>query len=192
MRGGYNEKTMDQKDQLLQQVLILRFQTGDDRAFEAIVTRHQGPLRYWLRQMLGDSATVEDLLQEIWLTVLRKLRTLRNPEAFSVWLYKIARNKVYRQLRQKKTFVDFDENDLPTEDCEEQNDFSPADAAKIHKGLDQLKPEHREVLVLQFLEEMSYEEIASVVDCNVGTVRSRIFYAKKSLRKIMEEISDEK
>ena len=61
---------------------------------------------------------------------------------------------------------------------EEEPKFSPEDAARIHAALDRLEPMHREVLVLRFLEELSYEEIGQVVDCPVGTVRSRIHYAK--------------
>ena len=66
-------------------------------------------------------------------------------------------------------------------------DFSPEDAARIHAALDRLAAEHREVLVLRFLEEMTYDQIARVVGCQLGTVRSRLHYAKQALRRAIEK-----
>ena len=76
----------------------------------------------------------------------------------------------------------FDERSIVDPAAAEESDFSPEDAARIHAALDELPPEQREVLVLRFLEEMSYEQIASVVGCQLGTVRSRIYYGKRALR----------
>ena len=71
-------------------------------------------------------------------------------------------------------------------------EFWTDNAAEVHAGLDKLRPEYKEVLVLRFLEQMSYQDIAAVVGCKLGTVRSRIYYAKGALRKEMEEIINDK
>ena len=114
--------------------------------------------------------------------VLRNLPKLRQPASFHVWLYRIASTKVYLHLRRRRQFPSLtDELTLPVQDSRE-DDFPAEAAVTIHKYLAHLGPEHREVLVLRFLEDMSYQQIAEVLDCSIGTVRSRIHYAKCSLR----------
>lgn len=124
---------------------------------------------------------VDDILQDVWLTVLRQLDKLRNPKAFSAWIYQVARNKVYRELKSHREFSPLtDDLAAPLEDPDEDS-LSPDTASAVHQCLDRLRPEHREVLLLRFLEGMSYEDIAQVVGCGLGTVRSRIHYAKRTL-----------
>ena len=101
-------------------------------------------------------------------------------------MYRIARNKVYQQLRKKRNVSILDEN-IAVEDHAEDDDFSSEDAAKVHKGLKELPPEYREVLMLRFLEQMSYKQISQVLNCKLGTVRSRIYYAKITLKKELEK-----
>ena len=168
--------TMDLRQHLAEQVLILRYQTGDESAFEELFQRYQPPLRYYVRRMIGGSGQCEDILQNIWLTVLRNLRKLRQPGSCRVWLYRIGRTKVYQQLRRNRRFPPL------TGQVSREDDFPAEAAVTIHKYLAHLGPEHREVLVLRFLEDMSYQQIAEVLDCSIGTVRSRIHYAKCSLR----------
>ncbi len=94
---------------------------------------------------------------------------------------------MYAELRRRRPKVwPADEMDLiPNEETREA-DFTAEDAARVHAVLDQLAPEHREILLLRFIEEMSYEDIARVTDCQVGTVKSRLHYAKRALRRMME------
>jgi len=184
---------MNPFERLREQVLVLRYQAGDATALEELVERHYGPLLYFVRRMLGSSADAEDVLQDTWLAVLRNLRKLRNPEAFSAWLYRIARNRIYEQLRKSKPVLPLSEEVETAVTPEENTDeFSADDAARVHQCLDKLRPEHREVLILRFLEHMSYQEIEAVVGCSLGTVRSRLHYAKRALRKEMEETDDER
>jgi len=105
---------------------------------------------------------------------------------FPAWLYRIARNNVYKELRRKRWLSTADETLVVQNDTEDIL-FSPADAAKIHKCLEKLKPEYKEVLILRFLEQMSYHDIAKVTNCNLGTVKSRIYYAKRALKREMEK-----
>ena len=74
-------------------------------------------------------------------------------------------------------------------DESDDEDYSTADADRVHAALKELAPEHREVLVLRFLEEMSYEDVAQVVACPLGTIRSRIHYAKRALRRVLERMN---
>ena len=137
--------------------------------------------------MLRDEDRAEDILQDVWLQVLRGLARLADPGAFPAWLYRIARDRVYCELRKRRSPLRLvEEMDFA---AETGDDLRSEDAESIHTALDQLAPEHREVLVLRFLEDMTYEDIAGVTGCPVGTVRSRIHYAKRALRSALERTS---
>jgi RNA polymerase sigma-70 factor (ECF subfamily) len=176
---------MGARNRLIEEMLVLRCQIGDRSALVELIERYQASLRYFVTRLLEDPETAEDVLQDTWLAVVRKMHTLRRIETFSPWLYRIARNNVYKQLRKKKHLCLVKEDVAAPRDDEEP-DFSPEDAAKVHESLERLRPEHREVLLLRFLEQMSYEQISQVVGCKVGTVRSRIHYAKRALKREME------
>lgn len=177
---------MSSREQLIEQMLILRCQMGDSRALARLIERYQAPLRYFISRLLDDAQASEDILQETWLTVIRRIHSLRKPDAFSTWLYRIARNKVYQQLRKKKALAELNENiTVPNENDDDA--FSLDDVAKVHRCLKELRPEHREVLMLCFLEQMSYQQISEVLDCNLGTVKSRVYYAKLALKKELEK-----
>ena len=177
---------MDSREQLIEQMLILRCQMGDKEAFARLIERYQRPLRYFISRLLDGAQASEDLLQETWLTVIRRLHGLKKPEAFSIWLYRIARNKVYHQLRKKKVWSELSENiAVPNEN--EDDIVSLENVAKIHRCLNKLRPEHKEVLMLRFLEQMSYQQITEVLDCHLGTVKSRVYYAKLALKKELEK-----
>jgi RNA polymerase sigma-70 factor (ECF subfamily) len=170
-------------DRLYERVLVLRCQTGDETAFAELVARYSARLRYYLRKMLGDAHAAEDLLQEVWLDVFRGLARLADVAAFPAWLYRLARDRVYRELRRRRPHRSL--QDDPAEEGPEE-EFSAEDAEQIHAALDRLSPEQREVLVLRFLEDMSYEDIARVAGCPLGTVRSRLHHAKRALRALIE------
>ncbi len=177
---------MEPTQEFIDHILILRCQLRDRQAFAELIDRYQRPLRYFIARLVGNPDLADELSQETWLTVLSKIHTLRSAATFSVWLYRIARNRVYQELRRRKVTVELDDNLEASDDTvDEIGSFE--DAAKLHRCLEKLKPLHQEVLLLRFLEEMSYEQIADVLDCNLGTVRSRIFHAKRALRKELEE-----
>ncbi len=177
---------MNSSDKLIEQVLILRCQIGDKDALAGLIERYQAPLRYFISRLSANPEMAEDIFQDTWLTVIRRIHTLKKIDAFSTWLYRIARNKVYQQFRRKRKLSELNENIAVPNDTE--NDvFSTEDAAKIHRCLKELLPEYREVLMLRFLEQMSYEQISQVINCRLGTVKSRIHYAKLALKKEMEK-----
>ena len=177
---------MNALDNSVHTALVLRSQGGDRAALEELFLRHHRALGYYLRRMSGRD-DVADLQQEVWLSVLRRLHQLRNPEAFVVWLYQIARRKAWSGLRERelRPLGNAEVVAELTEDVEPK--FSAEDAAAIHQGLAALSASHREVVVLRYLEEMTYEQIAEVTDCAVGTVRSRLHYAKLLLRQRLED-----
>ena len=181
---------MNSLQELLDEVLVLQCQAGRAEAFERILSRHGGRVRYFLRRMLGPRRDVDDACQEVWMAAFRELRRLRNPASFRVWLYRIARNRAYQVLRDERRA-------LPTVELTEvaqnvqDDDFRPEEAEAILRGLEELRVDHKEVLMLRFLEEMSYEDIAQTLGCSLGTVRSRIHYAKHALRRQMEASGNE-
>ena len=177
---------MNSSDKLIEQVLVLRCQIGDKDALAELIEQYQAPLRYFISRLSANPETAEDIFQDTWLTVIRRIHTLKKIDAFSTWLYRIARNKVYQQLRRKKMLSKLDEN-IAVPNNTENDVFSPEDAAKVHRCLKELLPEYREVLMLRFLEQMSYEQISQVINCRLGTVKSRIHYAKLALKKEMEK-----
>lgn len=177
---------MNNAGKLIEQLLLLRCQMGDKDALAELIEKYERPLRYFINRLLDNSEVTEDIFQDTWLTVIRKIHGLKEIDAFPAWLYRIARNKVYQQHRTKKTQAKLDEN-IPAENNVEDAVFSVEDAAKVHSSLKELPFEYREVLMLRFLEQMSYEQISQVLNCKLGTVRSRVYYAKLALKKELEK-----
>jgi RNA polymerase sigma-70 factor (ECF subfamily) len=178
----------DITERVYRSLLVVRCQAGDRAAFEELVELYQPRLHYFLAKMVGDPHEADDLLQEVWFDVYRGVAKLADPGAFRAWLYQIARHRALRAVRKRRLPLSSLEGvDLAREEGED-DDFSADDAERVHAALDRLAPEHREVLLLRFTEEMTYEDIARVTGCPSGTVRSRLHYAKRALRKVMEEL----
>lgn len=177
---------MNRAAKLAEDVLLLRCQIGDKNALTELIERYKKPLWYFINRLLDESEPTEDIFQDTWLTVIRRLHGLREPDSFSTWLYRIARNKVYHHLRKKRVWSELSE-DVAAPNKNEDDIVSLEDAAKVHKCLKELRPEHKEVLMLRFLEQMTYQQMAKVLDCNPGTVKSRVYYAKLALKKELEK-----
>ena len=184
-----------QAELIYERILVVRAQLGEAEAFAELVERYSPRLRYFLRKLLGahgrdgrsrSGEEAEDALQDVWLDVFRHLPRLADPQALRAWLYRIARDRAYGRLRKARLNEQMlDEGTLVDPTTEEENEFSAEDADRIHAELDKLPTAQREVLVLRFLEAMSYEEIAAITGCQVGTVRSRIHYAKRALKAML-------
>ena len=171
--------------------LVHRCKNGERAAFEELFEIYQPRLKYYLRRLNTGPANIDDTLQDIWLNVFKKIHKLKDTQSFAVWLYRIARNKVYDGFRRKDRFVKLPEDDKFPVSVPDEPLFEAGDTEKLHSALNKLKPYHREVLTLSFIEQMSYQSIADVIGCSIGTVRSRIFYAKQSLREEMERQNGE-
>ena len=172
--------------------LVLRAQKGDAAAFGELIERYDRRLLYFVRRLLPDADLALDILQDVWLTLYRRLSGLRSPEAFRVWLYQIAHGRVVDMLRRQRR----------QEQAQEvlRNGFhepvaGPEEAIEraelVHHALQLLTPEHREVLLLRFLEDMCLEDVAKTVGCSLGTVKSRVHYARHALRCEVEKLVHE-
>jgi RNA polymerase sigma-70 factor (ECF subfamily) len=173
----------DDFDRLYERVLLLRCQTGDGAAFAELVARYQPRLGGYLRRLLGEAAAA-DAMQDVWLAVWRGLPGLRDSAAFPAWAFRVARDRAFRELRRRGAPTVPADDSIPAAPADD--DFTPEDAAGVRAALDRLPVEHRDVLVLRFVEGLSYDEVAAVAGVPVGTVRSRIHYAKEAMRKLLE------
>jgi RNA polymerase sigma-70 factor (ECF subfamily) len=184
---------IDDAERLDEQLLVVRCQAGDEGAFAQLVERYQPRLRYYLRKMLFGVGEADDVLQEVWLDVFRSIARLKYPGAFRAWLYQVARARALKVFRKRRlSFQSLEENQIVDEERETET-FGAEEIERIHAALDKLPAMQREVLVLRYIEDMSYDEIAAVVDCQVGTVRSRLHYAKSALGKeLKKELHDER
>ena len=142
---------------LVEYVLITRCQLRDRQALAELIERYERPVRYFIRRLVDDADLADELFQDTWLTVIRKIHTLQNPGKFSVWLYRIARNRVYQEFRRRKRVLELDD-EMEAPDNLEEEALSFEDAAKLHRCLGELKPLQKEVLMLRFLEQMSYDQ----------------------------------
>jgi RNA polymerase sigma-70 factor (ECF subfamily) len=173
--------------QLYEQTLVIRSQLGDEPAFQELLKLYGPHLLLFTRKMMQSSPDlVEDITQEIWLAIYKGLPGLLDAGKFRPWAFRIARDRIYREYRRRKIVAQpLEDNHL--EDLADFGDTGAAvDVEELHRGLGAISPEHREVLVLCFFEEMSYEEIAGVTGSTLGTVRSRIHYAKRALKNALK------
>ncbi len=171
----------DGRDALRLHLLVLRCQAGDERAFARLMDCYADKTRRYLGGLVGDAA--EDVNQEVWLAVYRRIATLTDPRRFRTWLYRTTRHRAIDHLRaQRRERELFDDagtaQDLPADDATDPAPDLPA----LDELLRDLAPIHREVLLLRYRDELSYTEIALVAGCSVGTVRSRLHYATRRLR----------
>jgi RNA polymerase sigma-70 factor (ECF subfamily) len=178
-----------------EKLLVMRAQAREAGAFPQLVACYERRLLYYIHRLLGNEVDREDVLQEVWIRVFLKISTLRAPQAFRVWLYKIAHDVAMSHLRQRKRHETTSWNEDVADDLADESDWNELELLDrvelVHESLGQLSLSHREVLTLRFLEELELSDIAQVVGCAVGTVKSRLHYAKVALRKRMEEACHE-
>jgi RNA polymerase sigma-70 factor (ECF subfamily) len=174
------------KDLIYQELLVLRCHRGDRAALEELVVTWEHRLFYFLRRLGSEEPDAWDLLQETWLRVLRGIGSLKEPSNLAPWLYRIARNAAInhgqaRALRRERR----EELPPPAETQEDPGPRNLDDAEQVHHGLLQLALPQREVLSLYFLESMTVEQIAQVLEVPPGTVKSRLYHAKRGLRAVL-------
>lgn len=173
-----------------ERLTVLLAQQGDCEAFRMLVDLYDRRLLYFVRRILGETDGALDVLQSVWLVVHQKLWKLQSATAFRVWLYRIAHDQAVTELRRKTKRPTLSE-DTPTSqpmDPAREDDSAFENAELVHTALLGLSVDHRRVLTLRFLEDMPIEEIAEVVGCGPGTVKSRLHYAKMALRHRIEEL----
>jgi RNA polymerase sigma-70 factor (ECF subfamily) len=180
--------------------LVERFKRGDRRAFDELVTKHYQRVCNILLHTIGASPNIEDLAQEVFIKAYYAIRRYRGDSAFSTWLYRIAVNVALDELRREKrrrifTFARAGEHEL-TENAVtgstdrgdradvllEQNELYET----LQGALKKIPKKHRVVFTLREIEGFSYAEIAEMVSCSIGTVKSRLFHARLKLRRYLE------
>lgn len=174
-------------DAVRSELLLLRHRSGDRGALGELVALWERPLLYYLRRLLDSEADAWDALQESWLRALRDLPRLRDERAFPAWLYTIARRVAIRLRRSRPG------EPLPADDDMAAPILAPPEASPesvdpldVHRALGALSLAHRDVLTLHFLEGFSVAEIAGITGVPVGTVKSRLFHARRALKLLLE------
>ena len=174
------------------QELVLRAQRGDSRAFDLLLLKYQNRVASLVSRFVNDSAEVEDVTQEAFIKAYRALPKFRGESAFYTWLYRIASNtaKNYLVSRGRRPSADADVSDavyfeegeaLRDSETPENNYLGQELALAVTEVLESLPEELRMALTLRELDGLSYDEIAEVMECPVGTVRSRIFRAREAI-----------
>jgi len=165
--------------------LVLLAQSGDRAALEELFESVQNPLGRYVRAATADPALAEDVLQEVFILIYRKLYWLRDPELLRPWAYRIASREVVRQLKRRRRWPEQVDEDSPPE----QIAFEPPDAhdsgltERLPELLSRVSPASRMVLVLHYLDEMPLAEVADVLGLPLGTTKSRLAYGLAALRR---------
>jgi RNA polymerase sigma-70 factor (ECF subfamily) len=164
--------------------LVLRAQSGDRAALEALLAHAETLLRPFATLMLRDADAADDVLQEALLIIYRKLATLREPRAFAAWARRIASREIFRALRGRRAHEQL-HDELPPELPDGAALPEPPDGLmqRLPALLERVSPASRAVLALHYLDDLSLDEIAAVLDLPVGTVKSRLAYGLTLLRR---------
>lgn len=181
-------------DREVDQQLVERAQRGDKHAFELLVAKYQRKLGRLISRFVRDPAEVEDVTQDAFIKAYRALPSFRGESAFYTWLYRIGINTAKNYLlalgRRAPTSTqfnaeeseDFEESDLLHDVSTPENELMSKQVIDVvNASLQQLPDELRTALTLREIEGLSYEEIAEVMHCPIGTVRSRIFRAREAI-----------
>ncbi|HKC86361.1 MAG TPA: sigma-70 family RNA polymerase sigma factor [Blastocatellia bacterium] len=160
----------------------LRAQTGDREAFDQLFRLAQEPLYRYIFSLVGARALAEDILQEVFILIYRKIRWLREPELFRPWAYRIATREAFKHLKRERRWSDKTEDesvllDLPAPSGDE---LAPELIAQL---VERLSPASRAVITLHYLHEMPLAEIAEVTGVAIGTVKSRLAYGLDLMRR---------
>lgn len=185
---------------MLEGDLVKRARRGDLHAYDELVKRYQERIYATLYHMTGNHEDANDLAQESFIKAYSALKSFKGGSSFYTWLYRIAVNKTINFLKQRKNKYHLSLNDI---DINAENDpdlvaltsdktpFRDANLTELQKKLNEallkLSEPHRMVVVLHDVQGQSHEEIAEVMGCNIGTVRSRLFYARQQLQGYLNE-----
>lgn len=187
----------------IDQQLVERAQRGDKRAFELLVAKYQRKLGRLLSRFIRDPAELEDVAQEAFIKAYRALPSFRGESAFYTWLYRIgintAKNYLVASGRRAPVSADIglDDEDGPELDERVPDNHTPETelmnrqiVETVNAAMEQLPDELRVAITLRELEGLSYEDIAAVMDCPIGTVRSRIFRAREAIAAQLKPLLD--
>ena len=176
-------------------LIIERIRAGDENAFEEIVISYQKRIYSLCYRMTGNEQDAYDLAQEVFLRVYRNLQGFKGDSSFSTWIYRITSNICVDHLRRSKrakvislTPADDEaaEVALPDDTYSPEKSYSKREIAEvITKALESLSNDHRQMIILRDINQLTYDEIGEILELEPGTVKSRIFRAREQLRRIL-------
>lgn len=182
--------------------LIARAKSGDLRCYDELVTRHRAKIHAMIRNMIHNEADAWDLSQEVFIKAWKALPKFEARAKVSTWLYRIAHNMVYDWSRRRKIDAAGELNDelFERESIDSASRTTPhasqsPDRAmqtdelrgKIEQALSRLSPEHREAVILKDVQGLAYKEIAEATNTSIGTVMSRLYYARQKLQTFLKD-----
>jgi RNA polymerase sigma-70 factor (ECF subfamily) len=192
---------MDERE--LDRRLVEQAQRGDKHAFELLVSKYQRKLARLLGRFIRDPVEVEDVAQETFIKAYRALPSFRGDSAFYTWLYRIgintAKNYLVAMGRRAPTTTEFNSEEAEGfEEGEQLRDINTPESALMSKEIartvgetmEQLPQELRDAIALREIEGLSYEDIAAIMNCPIGTVRSRIFRAREAIAERLRPLLD--
>jgi RNA polymerase sigma-70 factor (ECF subfamily) len=183
--------------------LVKRCQAGDTGAFDELVTRYRTRVFSMIYNMVHSEQDAWDLAQESFVKAWRSIKRFRGTSSFYTWIYRIVMNVTIDSLRKKKVKAggaQFDDA-IALKEIDPAAKTAPRAAplpyeamqgseirVRIENAIAQLSPEHRAVILMKEIEEMQYHEIAETLGCSIGTVMSRLFYARKKLQNLLKDV----
>ena len=183
--------------------VVQRVQNGEVGAFDQLVIRYRERVYGVVYNMTSNREDAADLTQDAFIKAFKSINRFQGQSSFFTWLYRIAVNSALSHLRKAKlrTFFSFEkivEDDKTTEILSQLTDKHGADREvyvrelqeKLNEAMQTLSVKHRTVLVLFEIDKLSHQEIAEIMNCSVGTVRSRLHYAKKQLQSELQDLLD--
>jgi RNA polymerase sigma-70 factor, ECF subfamily len=173
-----------------EQLPVQQARAGEPAAWNVLFQRYQLPLYAYAFELVHDEQTSLDLVQETFIAAVRHLGGLRDDDKFGSWLFGIAHQKCVQRWRKqaREELLREEIADTPEELEDDPSELliREEQEAEFMNLLNQLPPPQRSVLLLHFIEDFSLEEIAGITGANLGTVKSRMHYAKRALRRLME------
>ena len=189
-----------QGEKLSEAEAIEQAKQGDADAFEVLYNLHKRRVYSLCLRMTANAAEAEDLTQEAFMQLFRKIATFRGESAFSTWLHRMAVNVVLMQLRKKGLVVVPLEDDIETEEEAPKKDFGAQDLAlegsidrlRLQNAIGKLPPGYRSIFVLHDVEGYEHNEIAEIVGCSIGNSKSQLHKARMKLRELLRTRRAEK
>lgn len=190
------------KERESEEALVEKARDGDGKAFDQLVVHYRARLTRLVSRFVHDPTEVEDVVQESFIKAYRALPQFRGESAFYTWLYRIgvntAKNYLATEARQVSTPIEFEIANIELHDGEHSHDITTPEAVlaskqianTVNEAMDELPPDLRVALALREIDGLSYLEIARIMACPVGTVRSRIFRAREAIAERLEPYVD--
>ena len=195
------EKALENKVRAAEDLaLVNRAKEEDAAAYDQLVRKYQERIYATVYHMTSNHEDANDLTQETFIKAYRALKSFKGDSSFYTWIYRIAINKTINFLKQRKNRVHLSLNDMDfnaendpdmvalVSDRTPRRDLNLSELSeKLNAALQKLSEPHRMVVTLHDVQDMSHDEIAKIMDCNVGTVRSRLFYARQQLQATLSD-----